>query len=250
MRKKLNIHFFLFHQSVKSSHSLVLLELFSADQKCKFRGKLSLISIVYSNKIIIKSGNAKWRRQREWVSLAKKQLAAHFFGSFLCRCFARLQRDWNFLVTTLCYKFYGENVVFVCAPVPLFLLFEPINFPLVAATSIYHFLIVSPLLFFLYFFQRNWSPLFFISRSSSFSLIHVNRVIDSQCQLKLSRRTDDFLNWSINQIFLPILLLFKNAKAKAWALIGLSLLWGGTLRPVSNFVLLPCRTQLIELNST
>ena len=24
------------------------------------------------------------------------------------------------------------------------------------------------------FFQRNWSPLFFISRSSSFSVIHVN----------------------------------------------------------------------------
>ena len=133
---------------------------------------------------------------------------------------------------------------------PFFFFSSPLIFPLVAATSIYHFLIVLPLLFFLYFFQRNWSPLFFISRSSSFSLIHVNRVIDSQCQRKLSRRTDDFLNWSKNQIFLPILLLFKNAKAKAWALIGLSLLWGGTLRPVSNFVLLPCRTQLIELNST
>ena len=27
---------------------------------------------------------------------------------------------------------------------------------------------------FMLFFQRNWSPLFFISRSSSFSVIHVN----------------------------------------------------------------------------
>ena len=26
----------------------------------------------------------------------------------------------------------------------------------------------------MFFFQRNWSPLFFISRSSSFSVIHVN----------------------------------------------------------------------------
>ena len=178
-------------------------------------------------------------------------IAGHFFGSFLCRCFAWLQRDWNSLVTTLCYKFYGENVVFVCAPVPFFLLFEPIKFPLGGRYKHLSFSHrIAAIIFFLYFFQRNWSPLFFISRSSSFSLIHVNRVIDSQCQRKLSRRTDDFLNWSKNQIFLPILLLFKNAKAKAWALIGLSLLWGGTLRPVSHFVLLPCRTQLIELNST
>ena len=28
--------------------------------------------------------------------------------------------------------------------------------------------------FFMFFFQRNWSPLVFISRSSSFSVIHVN----------------------------------------------------------------------------
>ena len=35
---------------------------------------------------------------------------------------------------------------------------------------------------FTFFFQRNWSPLFFISRSSSFSFIHVN--VDIKIQSK------------------------------------------------------------------
>ena len=75
---------------------------------------------------------------------------------------------------------------------PFFSFSLPLIFPLVAATSIYHFLIAA-IKFFLYFFQRNWSPLFFISRSSPFSVIHVNRVIGSL-------RADDFLKTK-NQIF-------------------------------------------------
>ena len=31
---------------------------------------------------------------------------------------------------------------------------------------------------FMLFFQRNWCPLFFISRSSSFSVVHVNEEIN------------------------------------------------------------------------
>ena len=31
-----------------------------------------------------------------------------------------------------------------------------------------------PYKLFMFFFQQNWSPLFFVARSSSFSVIHVN----------------------------------------------------------------------------
>ena len=45
----------------------------------------------------------------------------------------------------------------------------PLIFTLVAA-SIFHFHTVR----FTFFFLRNWSPLFFFSRSSSFSVNHFN----------------------------------------------------------------------------
>ena len=59
---------------------------------------------------------------------------------------------------------------FTCSCSPFFSL--PLTFTLVAASispfSYHHYII------FMFFFQRNWSPLFFISRSSSFSVVHVN----------------------------------------------------------------------------
>ena len=126
------------------------------------------------------------------------QLKNNLQHTFLVHFFAVALHDYNETETSQLQPFvtsFMEKMLFLYVLLfPFFFFSSPLIFPLVAATSIYHFLIVSPLLFFLYFFQRNWSPLFFISRSSSFSLIHVNRVIDSQCQRKLSRRTDDFLN--------------------------------------------------------
>ena len=41
--------------------------------------------------------------------------------------------------------------------------------------------------FFLFFFQRNWSPLFFISRSSSFSVTHVNVDIGIKSKERIGR---------------------------------------------------------------
>ena len=52
----------------------------------------------------------------------------------------------------------------------------PLIFNLVAA-SISHFLMHRRYKIFMLFFKRNWSPLFFISGSSSFFVIHANKDI-------------------------------------------------------------------------
>ena len=84
--------------------------------------------------------------------------AAHFFYTFLCRCFARLQRETS------------RNL---CVPVHFFFS-PPLIFTLVAATTS-----ISPFShrrykIFMFFVQRYRSPLVFISRSNSSSVIHVN----------------------------------------------------------------------------
>ena len=59
----------------------------------------------------MQSSNAKRRRQRNRSNYQKSNFApaAHFFCSFLCRCFARLQRETsrNFVVA----RFMEEMVV-------------------------------------------------------------------------------------------------------------------------------------------
>ena len=74
---------------------------------------------------------------------------------------------------------------------PFFFFSLPLISPLVAATSIYHFLIAA-IKFFVFFLTKLVSFVF-IFRSSPFSIIHVNRVIGSW-------RADDFLKTK-NQIF-------------------------------------------------
>ena len=85
----------------------------------------------------------------------------HDFFAFICRCFARLQRETsrNFLVTR-----FMEEMLYVF----LFTFFSlPLIFTLVAAC-------ISPSphrrynFFSMFFFQRNWPPLIFISRSKLF----------------------------------------------------------------------------------
>ena len=86
--------------------------------------------------------------------------AAHFFCTFLCHCFARLQRETsrNFVVT----RFMEEM-----SNVFLFTLFSPpLIFTLVVA-SISHFLTASTK--FSCCTYKKMSPLFFISRSSPLS---------------------------------------------------------------------------------
>ena len=60
------------------------------------------------------SGEGNENGEKTTIGLISKKKnnfarAAHFFCTFLCRCFARLQRETsrNFLVT----RFFGENVV-------------------------------------------------------------------------------------------------------------------------------------------
>ena len=92
--------------------------------------------------------------------------AAHFLNTFLCRCFAPLQRETYINLCVLVHFFFSP----------------PLIFTLVAAS-------ISPFShrrykIFMFFFQRNWSPLFFISRSNSSSVIHVNVGIE----IKLKER--------------------------------------------------------------
>ena len=89
--------------------------------------------------------------------------AAHFFCTFLCRCFAQLQRETS--RTFLSYTFYRGNVVRV--PVHFFslpLIFTLHWWPLA-------FLILSPPLqnFHVALPTKKMSPLFFFSRSRSLS---------------------------------------------------------------------------------
>ena len=92
--------------------------------------------------------------------------AAHFFYTFLCRCFCTTTtRNFHKLVCS-CSLFFSP----------------PLIFTLVAAS-------ISPFShrrykIFMFFFQRNWSPLFFISRSNSSSVVHVNVGIE----IKLKER--------------------------------------------------------------
>ena len=118
------------------------------------------------------NGDGNENSQKISVGLISKKTktlqprAAHFFYTFLCRCFAALQR---------------ETSINLCVPVHFFFS-PPLIFTLVAAS-------ISPFShrrykICMFFFQRNWSPLFFISRSNSSSVIHVNVGIE----IKLKER--------------------------------------------------------------
>ena len=118
------------------------------------------------------NGDGNENSQKISVGLISKKTktlqprAAHFFYTFLCRCFAPLQR---------------ETSINLCVPVHFFFS-PPLIFTLVAAS-------ISPFShrrykICMFFFQRNWSPLFFISRSNSSSVIHVNVGIE----IKLKER--------------------------------------------------------------
>ena len=94
----------------------------------------------------------------------------HFLCPFLCRCFARLQRETsrNFLVTRFIEeKSYAFLFCFV-----LFFLFFVFSFTIVlftpVAASIAHFLTAATN-FMLFLQKKCLSPLFFLSSSSSIS---------------------------------------------------------------------------------
>ena len=85
-----------------------------------------------------------------------------FFWTFLCRCFARRQRETSrhFRVTR-----FMEEMLYVV------LLFTFFSLPLTVTFSGRQYFSFSHRLYkiFMLFLKRNWSPLFFTSGSSSFS---------------------------------------------------------------------------------
>ena len=89
--------------------------------------------------------------------------AAHFFCTFLCRCFARLQRETS--KTFLSYTFYRGNVV----RVPVYFFFTAAHFHLaLVAAGISHF-VTAAAKFSCCSSNKKMSPLFFFSRSRSLS---------------------------------------------------------------------------------
>ena len=118
-----------------------------------------------------------------FLLICKKQICtcSTLFLSFPCRCFAGPTTLFcttemsNFLVT---HVFYGGIVV--CA-YPIFCFLAVFMFAFIFHCSSFSpcwplaFLIYSPPLWIsMFFFLRNSSPLFSITRSSSFSVIHVS----------------------------------------------------------------------------
>ena len=112
-----------------------------------------LISVVYSNKILNRvtvSGDGNENRQKKSVGLIRKNTTLHVQHTFFVHFSTVVLHDYNVVFFSL-----------------------PLIFTWVTA-SISHFL-TAAIKFSRYSSneQRNWSPLFFISCSSSFSDTHV-----------------------------------------------------------------------------
>ena len=148
------------------------------------KAKLSLISIVYSNKIytsVMLSRNKKG--QKKSVGLIQKQnnnfaLAVHFFVHFS----VIILHDYNVKLpeTSLLHILWKKCCMCSCS---LFL--TATHFHLGGRYQLsfsHHHYKIS-----MFFFQQNWSPLFLISHSSSFSVIQVKVHLQT---LKLSQKKE------------------------------------------------------------
>ena len=109
------------------------------------------------------------------------------------------------------FTFYGGNVP--CVPVRFFFFFTAAHFHLGGR---WHFSLPLYKNFHV-FFQRNSSPLFFISRSSSFSVIHISVHIKI-----LSRKTDSAL------VFLGGHAIYRQYARMLEMLEMLEIFWGDT----------------------
>ena len=110
------------------------------------------------------SGDDNENSQKQSVDLVSKITTLHMQHTFFVHFFAVVLHDYNDKLPETSWL----HVLY--APVHFFCgcrCFSP-WWPLASPFSQRCYKI------FMFFFQRNWSPLFFISRSSSFSVIHVN----------------------------------------------------------------------------
>ena len=108
-------------------------------------------------------GNARKDSEKTTICLCSKK-ATHFFCTFLCRCFARLQRETsrNFLVTRCrtCSRFFS--------------FFSASHFHLaLVAVSISHFLISPPLQNFHFVLSTKKCLVFYLSLQISVALFLV-----------------------------------------------------------------------------
>ena len=105
----------------------------------------------------------RWKTTIGLISKSNFARAAHFFCTFLCRCFARLQRETsrNFLVTRFMEEMsYVFSFTFFSLPLIFTLHWWPLAF-LILSPPLQNFHVVLP--------TKKMSPLFFISRSKSLS---------------------------------------------------------------------------------
>ena len=130
-------------------------------------------------------GNENGQNKISRSTQKKKQLCRvqhNFFScTFLCRCFARLQRETsrNFLVTRFVEQMSYVFLFPFFFSLPLMTIFTSV------AASISHFLTAGIKISQFSHFQRTWSPLFFISQSSFFSVIHINVDIEIQSKERI-----------------------------------------------------------------
>ena len=136
--------------------------------RAKGEALVSLIYIVYSSKMensVMLSGDGQRKQRKKLVGLISKIAAFHVQHTFFLHFFAVFLLDYNAKLPET------SHLHVLCVPVH-FMFSLPLIFTLVAAS-------ISPFShrrykIFMSFFQQNWSPLFFIARSSSFCVIHVN----------------------------------------------------------------------------
>ena len=125
------------------------------------------------------SGDDNENSQKKVGLISKKYSVARFSSTFLWRCFARLQRvnlsetsQLNVLWRKCCICQFLFTVFF----------FTATHFHLGGRQ---HFSFSKQRKIFMLFLQRHWSPLFFVSLSNSFPVIHLNVQT-----LKLSRKKE------------------------------------------------------------
>ena len=102
-------------------------------------------------------GNEKCNKKSTGLKSEKKKVCtcSTFFCTFLCHCFARLQRTWNVLVARFMEKksYMFPCSIFVSLPLILTLL----------AANICHFLIAALNFFYVFFLPQWTSSAFFFS---------------------------------------------------------------------------------------
>ena len=118
------------------------------------------------------SGDDNENSQKQSVDLVSKITTLHMQHTFFVHFFAVVLHDYNEKLPETSWLHV------LCAPVHFFCGCRSFSPWWRLASPFSH----RCYKIFMFFFQRNWSPFFFISRSSSFSVIHV--IVDIKIKWK------------------------------------------------------------------